>query len=250
MGGIFRYDGPLMKMLTRVANLMLLSVYWALCCVPIITIVPSCCALYHAVAKVVRTDGHGVTRDFFMAFKSELKQGILLSLLVIASGALLVVTLNFGFQFRMYGWGLAYLMIGLLILIAWISMVIFVSPVLSRFKGNIGLLLRLTLYFSMENPLKTLFMAVLLAAMAVVAYFYIPLLLLMPGLYVDLTAGMMEKSFNKFTASHGKPAEEVEKPETEEKESPSEEAAAEDTAEGDALLLDAAMREEKEEKHD
>ena len=115
MGGIFRYDGPLMKMLSRIANLMLLSVYWALCCVPIVTIIPSCCALYHAVAKVVRGDGHGVTRDFFMAFKSEIKQGLILSLIVLASGAVLFFTLSFGYQMRAYGWGLAYLMIGILI---------------------------------------------------------------------------------------------------------------------------------------
>jgi len=246
MGGIFRYDGPLMKMLSRIANLMMLSVYWVLCCLPIVTIVPSCCALYHAVAKVVRTDGHGVTKDFFMAFRSELKQGILLSLLVLATAALLMISLNLGWQMRATGWGLAYLVIGLLILIFWIFMVIFISPVLSRFQGGIGLLLRLALYFAMEKPLRSLFMAVLLAAMAVVAYFYIPLLILLPGLYVDLIAGMMEKSFNKFTETHGKPAEETEAAKNEE-ETTSE--GTEEAEEGDALLLDAAMR-EKEEKHD
>ena len=256
MGGIFRYDGPLMKMLSRIANLMLLSVCWALCCVPIVTIIPSCCALYHAVAKVVRGDGHGVTRDFFMAFKSEIKQGLILSLIVLASGAVLFFTLSFGYQMRAYGWGLAYLMIGILILVFWISTVIFVAPVLSRFKGNIGLLLRLALYFSMENPLKTFLMAVLLVVMAVVAYFYVPLMILLPGLYVDLIAGMMEKSFDRFTATHGKKAEETEDEADAAKEAESEDQdtseaeTEEETVEGDALLLDAAMQEEKEESHD
>ena len=108
----------------------------------------------------------------------------------------------------------------------------------------------------MENPLKTFLMAVLLVVMAVVAYFYVPLMILLPGLYVDLIAGMMEKSFDRFTATHGKKAEEAEgeadaaKDAESEDQETSEAETEEETVEGDALLLDAAMQEEKEESHD
>ena len=76
------------------------------------------------------------------------------------------------------------------------------------------------------------------------------------GVEVDLIAGMMEKSFDLFTATHGKKAEEAEgeadaakEAESEDQET-SEAETEEETVEGDALLLDAAMQEEKEESHD
>ena len=43
---IFRYDGPLIKALTRAANMMIVSVLFLLSCLPVVTLVPAAAALY------------------------------------------------------------------------------------------------------------------------------------------------------------------------------------------------------------
>ena len=62
---MFQMENPLMRMLTKIGNFILVSFYWLLTCIPVVTIIPACTALFHTVTKVIRQDGEGVTADFF-----------------------------------------------------------------------------------------------------------------------------------------------------------------------------------------
>ena len=64
---MFQMENPLMRMLTKIGNFILASFYWLLTCIPVVTIIPACAALFHTVTKVIRQDGEGVTADFFSA---------------------------------------------------------------------------------------------------------------------------------------------------------------------------------------
>ncbi|MFR1357769.1 MAG: DUF624 domain-containing protein [Ruthenibacterium lactatiformans] len=54
---------------------ILVSFYWLLTCIPVVTIIPACAALFHTVTKVIRQDGEGVTTDFFPLFAMRCIQG-------------------------------------------------------------------------------------------------------------------------------------------------------------------------------
>ena len=75
--------------LSRIANMMIVSFFWMVCCLPVVTILPATAALFHTTTKVIRGNGNGVIRDFFLSFKDSLKKGILLSLVCLVSGGLL-----------------------------------------------------------------------------------------------------------------------------------------------------------------
>ena len=51
--GLFRYDNPFIVMMVRIANMMIVSFFWVLCCLPVVTILPACAALYYTVNKVI-----------------------------------------------------------------------------------------------------------------------------------------------------------------------------------------------------
>ena len=227
--GTFYYDNPFMAILVRIANLMLLSFYWAVCCIPIVTIIPASAALYHTTAKVVRGNGNGVTRDFFRTFRQECKGGVVLSLVCAAAGGMLAYGLFLGNQmWRNSIFGVVYFAFGILLALILIPTVLYIPPALSRFEVGTSVILRLSLYFASQHPLRTLYMLVLLALIVFLVDFYPVLLLILPGIYSDLICTGMEKTLEKYAEESG-----ISKPQGEE-----EEIIPEDTDEMTSIELD------------
>lgn len=91
MNKLFNIDSPIMVCLSRFADLILLSLMWFLCSIPIITIGPSTAALYYVTMKMVRQEEIKLGAGFFHAFKANFKQGIILNLFFIVVGTVLAL---------------------------------------------------------------------------------------------------------------------------------------------------------------
>ncbi len=197
--GVFNYHNPLIVFMVRIANMMIVSFYWVLCCIPVITVLPASAALYHCVTRVVMGSGSGVTRDFFRAFKGALKPGVALSAVIEAAGVLVYVGIRTGLMIWDANiFGAAYMALGVLICVTCAAMLVFVPPVLSRFEGGMSMVLRLSLYFSGRNLIRSLWYAALLV-MGIWAVDFFPLLLLVvPALYTDLIRGGVEKIMTQY----------------------------------------------------
>jgi len=91
MSKIFDPEGPVWTFLMKLADFVMLSCVWLICCLPVITIIPSSIALYDTIAHCVRGDEGETYRRFFRTFKRELGIGILLTLLFGAIFILLAV---------------------------------------------------------------------------------------------------------------------------------------------------------------
>ncbi len=237
MGNLFHYDNPLIVLLTKVGNMIVVSVLWLISCLAIVTVMPATAALYHTTVKVVRGNGNGVARDFFGTLRDNFKQGAILSLLSLAAAAILAVTVNFGFQLSYSAFGIVYLMIGLALTLTAAAVVLFLPPTLSRFEGSIVIQLRLAWYFALKNPLRTLYMMVLLFVVVFATWFFPVLILLLPGVYMDLICGGVEKTFTRYLRDNGL---EPEAPDDDAQE----DAPPDDTAEPGALELSAALEQE------
>jgi hypothetical protein len=57
--GLFNYENPVIVLMVKVANMIIVSLYWILCCIPVVTILPACAALFHTVSKVIFGNGNG-----------------------------------------------------------------------------------------------------------------------------------------------------------------------------------------------
>ena len=197
MNGFFKYDGPFITMMTRVGNLMIVSILWVLTCLPVITFIPASAALYHTVVKVVREKGKGVVKDYFVNFVANLKQGIIFSLIVLISGAILAYSLYIGYQMESV-LGFLYFGFGVFLAIIWAITVLYIPPVLSRFEGSIGELLKMAMYLPSKNMFHSLFCLALLALIIFLTDFYPIVLMFTPGIFVDLVAGGVEKRLKVF----------------------------------------------------
>ena len=78
MKNFFNVDNPIWKFIGNLADFFLLSVFWLICSLPIITIGASTSALYYTTLKMASNqDGYTVS-SFFSSFKMNLKNGILM----------------------------------------------------------------------------------------------------------------------------------------------------------------------------
>lgn len=202
--GAFHYDGFLVRMLVKVANMMIVSFIWLLSCIPIITIIPATAALFHTTTKVIRQSGTGVLRDFFAHLRSSLRKGIPLSIICIISGSLLYTALDFGRQVWQNGvlWTLYYAF-GFLLAFIFLTLLLFIPPTLSRFECSVTGTLRLALYLASRNLLRAGWQLVLFGFMLLLIYIYPVTLLILPGLYYDLVCGGMEKTLHAFMKDNG-----------------------------------------------
>ena len=87
----FNPNGPLMQFLTKIANLMILNILFLLCCIPVVTIGASWTALFYVAMKMVDDRQGSITKDFFHAFRQNLRQATILWFGVVALTALLYV---------------------------------------------------------------------------------------------------------------------------------------------------------------
>ena len=82
-------DGPIMSGLSAAADLLVLNLLTILCSLPIFTVGASLTALNVSCFHIIRQEGSSVVKGYFLAFRSNFKQGTFLGLLFLAAAALL-----------------------------------------------------------------------------------------------------------------------------------------------------------------
>ncbi len=137
MGSIFSLDSPLMRGLGRIADMMILSVLWIVCSIPLVTIGASTAALYTMTLRMVRDEEGKLFAGFLQAFKENFKQATVIHLILTVLVAFLCVYLQIvrGMpgQMKQVFW-IATVMFGFI----WLMEMLFVYPVQARFENTLG----------------------------------------------------------------------------------------------------------------
>ena len=94
MSKLFRMDSPLMRFLTKIADLMVLNILFCVTSIPLITIGASWTALYSVTLNMVRDEEGSVSRSYFRSFRQNFRQATLLWLGVLVVLALLVLDIR------------------------------------------------------------------------------------------------------------------------------------------------------------
>ena len=93
MKEIFQLDGPLMRFLNTLADMITISIMWFVCSLPIVTMGASTVALY-AVTMHYTEDDSGLIRRYLKAFRENLRKGSAAGLILMLVGLLLVIDLQ------------------------------------------------------------------------------------------------------------------------------------------------------------
>ena len=75
---LFDADNAVYRIINRIADLIVLNLLFLCTCIPIVTIGPALTALYSVAMQLWEKEREGVIKQYFSAFKQNLRQGILL----------------------------------------------------------------------------------------------------------------------------------------------------------------------------
>ena len=96
--GIFNPENDFWRLIEKLVDLFLLSVFWLVCSLPVFTLGPATAALYRTVARCIRGSERKSWSLFFRTFRENFKVGALTTLVVVAVGAVLFVLYTLLYQ--------------------------------------------------------------------------------------------------------------------------------------------------------
>lgn len=198
---ILDIDGPLITLLSRMADMMWLTILTMICSIPIFTIGASLTALNYVALKMARNEEGYVTRSYFKAFKENFWQStaiwLIFALIFGFLGADYYIINNMGAEVNKLV-QLLLLVVGIFALFAFVM----VWPVQAKFANTVRRTIFNAFAISVAKFPRTILMIVIYAVPFLLWLFVQPLIpQLLPILFVfwlSIPAFLSAKLYDKF----------------------------------------------------
>lgn len=191
-------EGRIHSGLASIIDIIFLGILWLLCSLPVVTIGPASCAMYHAMVKCVRRGRAHTGASFFKALKENFRTSLLLWLLF-----LLLIGLWLADMYamnvldpegtRLMSGISAFLIIPVLIPLPWLFAYI------SRFANSLWDTLKFSVFLSIKNLARTVMLLLIMAAFVMLGWIFPALIPLLPGFGCLLMSFQIEPVFRAIT---------------------------------------------------
>lgn len=199
MRGIFDIDSPLMNLLGKITDCILLSLCWITACLPVVTIGAACGALYRTVYRCIRRDDAYALRTFWKSYKENLKHGILVWLPILGVYAFLIADAIILRAFIMESnpgmsryYGIVLVLIG--VCSVWAA---YCTSYCIRFNGTVKEVLTINFILVLSHPLVSVEIMLFLAMGTAIALLVPFLLILLPCFICLMISFPMERVYMK-----------------------------------------------------
>ncbi len=196
---ILNPNSGLMVTLAQITDCIFLSLFWLLCCVPVVTAGASFAALYDSVYRTFRKGQTHSWQLFFRSFGSNWKAGILPTavflVVFIAAGKGLIGIWNAA-VYGSLSWAVFYAAAVAAVVVLGILSVLF--PVLSRFDNSFGGLLKNTVLLALANLPRTFLVGAINAATLFLCVWYVYPAFVLPAVASLLSSFLIEPMFKPY----------------------------------------------------
>lgn len=199
MSSIFNLESPVVRAVTRVGDLAVLSLLWFVGCIPVVTIGASSTAMYTAIHKVFSQKEGIAAVEFLKSFKSNFRQATL-SFLPLGVLELLLLAECFVTEF-LQEQGTAWVNLRPVFLVLsylaglWI---VYVAAYAARFQDSAKTTIRQSALLALASPVQSIVLLAGLWAIVFVLPVFPPLIVILPGIFGWLAHRMLEKVFEPF----------------------------------------------------
>ncbi|MBQ3028333.1 MAG: YesL family protein [Lachnospiraceae bacterium] len=204
MSGFFSSDNKFFVLMSKIFDVMVLSLIWLVLCLPIITIGPASTAVYYTMVKVIRRERSYLLKEFFRSFKLNFKQGAILTLIYAALVAIMYFDFRYVQELSEAGSKYGPMLFGAFLVLAIfvVFTAVYIFPLLSRFTVTIKNLIKWSFFIAIRHIGWTLLLGVLFIGTALLmffAFFYMPpLIIFLPGVYTLIVSFPMEHIFKRY----------------------------------------------------
>ena len=155
-------DSPIMRFMTKVADIMILNLLFILTSLPIITIGAAWTSLYYVSMKLVRDEEGSIVRSFFHSFRMNFRQATILWIGTVAVFAVLIADLLILAQIDSpyaAAMNTSVLILGVVILM----ILQYLFPLIAKFDASIRQTLKNACLIAMGHLPKTILMTAFVA---------------------------------------------------------------------------------------
>lgn len=200
MNKIFGQETVFFRIMNQVGNVIIVTMLWLLGCLPVVTIGVSSIAMYYTMVKSVRRGEGYVTREFFGAYRRNLKSGVLMTVVLFLLGAVLVVDRMYMDQVPTAA-GAAFSLGYTLLTLVFFGLILYLFPVMSRFTMKPWECFKLAFLMVFRHlPSTVLFLAIAIAGVCLTVLIPAPMLFVVPGACCMAESFLMERLLKKYMA--------------------------------------------------
>lgn len=135
MRHIFSMDTPIMRGLSKLADIIVLNILFIICSIPVFTIGASLTALYAVMLRLVRNEESYIVSSFFRSFKMNFRISTEVWLLMLAVGGILAVDYRFMQEYFKESAGVLRILLAVFVLL-YAVFVVFIFPYIARFEDT------------------------------------------------------------------------------------------------------------------
>lgn len=178
----FSYDGTFYDVCSKAFDIIAVSLYFLIGCLPVITIGNSFTALYYATSHSIKRDEKTITQAFWHAYQINFKQSFFIELIL--GAAMFVFLLNTGIVSKKWGGNLSigFTIFYSLLFAFVVATACYIFSALSRFEGEVGWFFKIAMYMVVRYlPITFLLLAIVAGCFILVWYVQPMFLLVLPG---------------------------------------------------------------------
>lgn len=200
MKGFFQVDGTFHTVMSKIVDLFLLTILWAIGSLPVVTVITSTASMYTALVKCVRYDQGRVLPEFWEAYRVNLRQGVALAVLFGTIGALLVWLDYWVIAICANRTG-AFLILAVAALglsLVYLGNLLWIVPVFSRFSNTFGNILKLNYVIATRSFLRSIPMLLVLVAGLILFLAVNELVFILPSVMALVNSFLSEPALHKY----------------------------------------------------
>ena len=198
----------LSEVFNKILDLAMLTIYWLVSCLPVITIGAATASLYYATQKVIKNDRGYVAGEYWKFFRKNFKVTTLCWLVHLGVGFVFADEAYICCQMWADGIVIGWFWILFLVLEVFnVIMVLFTLPYIARFDDKVGRTLKNSFFITMTHLPKGLLLLLLIAVFVLAVLSFAPAILVAPAAYMLLSSYIVEKIFRKYMSQEDLEAE-------------------------------------------
>lgn len=198
MERFFNADNAVWRFIGNLADVLILSVLWLVCSIPVVTIGASTTALYYVTLKLASNQEGYTVRSFFRAFRSNFKQATVIWMITLVTG----IVIYLDFVWCLIGenpFGHALIPAVLVIAAVYLLFMTMIFPLLARCENRTEALMKMAFALCIRNA-PLLFSAVVITAVIFyISFFHFWILAVpAPGLSAFLNSYIINRIFERY----------------------------------------------------
>ena len=198
MDRFFNFDNGFMRTMSKLYDIIFLSVLWIVFSLPIVTVGASTTALYYTTVKVIRHERDYIWQSFWNAFKDNFISATIFWFMLMA--IYMILGINIWMCITAFGEVAGMIMQGIYMFLTLLIslMAVYIFPVQSRYLMPKKQILKLCLFMGIKHLPYSAGMVTIGVAALISVYLITPLILVMPVAATLFISFFMERILKKY----------------------------------------------------